>query len=692
MGPHDPSSTSDGDFSRHRIRFDPQPFGKYFLIDRIAVGGMAEIFRARSYGHAGFEKDLVIKRILAHLTENDEFVQMFIEEAKLTVQLQHPNIVQVYDFGKILENYYLAMEGPYGRDLKTVMTQVEEKKSQLPIRFAALLLHEMARGLFYAHNKRDEMGSPLEIVHRDVSPSNIHISWDGQVKLLDFGIAKASKSTFENTEQGVLKGKFEYMSPEQAQGKVVDHRSDIFSCGICMWEMVTGERLFKSDTPLLTLSRIKAGEVPLVRQENPEIPRALADIIHRSLALSPEDRYQSAEEMRKDVEAYLKPSTTAEISSELAEWVQELFMVDMEMERLRLEEARKSATLMATMEDTVELDLLLDDEEMELDEDEEEEERDTIEDEETELVAEPAQAPPGTAPPKRKSKTGLWIGLFVLLLVIGGGVAAALILPGLLAPPLTVVPDPVAVLALEISPPEASDAQVRLDGEPIWLPYDQLQPGVPHHLEVAKEGFVTHEEDFQVAAGETHTIAVTLSPGTDEPATETGEDPTEASDLEEPATAEPATVAPVEQAPAIVFRSTPSGASVSIGGQNVGRTSYRYEGGTAGQDVMARFSLDGYQDASAGGVFPSNGSITVRATLEAIPVQQAPGFLTINATPWADVYVDGKAVGQTPIGSLEVTPGTHTVRLVCPPLEAEKTTTVTVGSGETKPVSADLEE
>ena len=691
MGPDDPSSTSDGDFPSRRTRSEPEPFGKYFLIDRIAVGGMAEIFRARSYGHAGFEKDLVIKRILAHLTENDEFVQMFIEEAKLTVQLQHPNIVQVYDFGKILENYYLAMEGPYGRDLKTVMARVEEKQSQLPLRFAALLLHEMARGLFYAHNKRDEMGSRLEIVHRDVSPSNIHISWDGQVKLLDFGIAKASKSTFENTEQGVLKGKFEYMSPEQAQGKVVDHRSDIFSAGICMWEMVTGGRLFKSDTPLLTLSRIKAGEVPLVRQENPEVPRALADIIHRALAYGPEDRYQSAEEMRKDVEAYLKPSTTAEITAELADWVQELFMVDMEMERLRLEEARKSATVMANMEDTVELDLLWDDdEEMELEEDEEE--RDTIDDEETELVAEPAVVPIDTVPPKPKGKMGLWIGLFVLLVIIGGGVAAALILPGLLAPPVTVVPDPVAVLAVEISPPEASDAQVRLDGEPIWLPYDQLQPGAPHHLEVAKEGFATHEEDFQVAAGETRTIAVTLQPDTVEPVTEGEQSLTDTSDRGESATAEPPTQAPVEQAPAIVFRSTPSGASVSIGGRNVGRTAYRYEGGTAGENVVAEFSLDGYRDAAAGGVFPSSGSITVRATLDAIPVQQPPGFLTINATPWADVFVDGKAVGQTPIGSLEVEPGTHTVRLVCPPLEAEKTTTVTVGSGETKPVSVDLEE
>jgi len=152
------------------------------------------------------------------------------------------------------------------------------------------------------------------------------------------------------------------------------------------------------------------------------------------------------------------------------------------------------------------------------------------------------------------------------------------------------------------------------------------------------------------------------------------------------------TEAPVEQAPAIVFRSTPSGATVVIGGQNVGRTTLRYEGGTAGQDVTATLSRDGYQDTTVSGVFPSSGSITLRGTLAANPVEQEPAYLTINATPWADVYVDGAAVGQTPIGSLEVEPGTHTVRLVCPPLEAEQTKTVTVGPGERKPVSADLEE
>jgi len=254
---------------------------------------------------------------------------------------------------------------------------------------------------------------------------------------------------------------------------------------------------------------------------------------------------------------------------------------------------------------------------------------------------------------------------------------------------VVMVPDPVTVLALEISPPEAGDAQVRLDGEPIWLPYDQLQPDVPHHLEVVKEGFVTHEEDFRVAAGETHTIAVELLLDTGEQATE--EAPTE---TVEPATGavESPTETPVEQAPAIVFRSTPSGAAVVIGGQTVGRTAHRYEGGSPGETVMAKFSLNGYRDASASGVFPTSGSITVRAALEAIPVAQEPAYLTINATPWADVYVDGQAVGQTPIGTLEVEPGTHTIRLVCPPLEAEQTKTVTVGPGERKPVSADLDE
>ena len=689
MEPTDRST--DAGSSIRRAQFEPEPFGKYFLLDRIAVGGMAEIFRARTYGEGGFEKELVIKRILSHLNENEEFVQMFIEEAKLTVLLQHPAIVQVYDFGKIRDHYYLAMEGPYGRDLKTIMTQLWEER-QLPLEFGALIAHEIARGLAYAHGKRDEMGSPLEIVHRDVSPSNVFVSWDGQVKLLDFGIAKASKSTFENTEEGVLKGKFEYMSPEQAQGKIVDHRSDVFSAGICLWEMATGKRLFKSDTPILTLTRIRAGEVPLVRQENPDVPKPLADIIHRALAYHPGDRYQSADEMRRDLEHFLQPSTTHEASSRLAEWMHNLFAVELELEQSRLEQARKAAGVLAAMEDTLELDLILD-----------EEEEETIDDK-VEIGPTDVSDHPEPPPPLRKSRSVLWIALAAVAAVLIGGVTAALVLPALLAPtPEQVLP---GSLDVEIVPPEAADAQVFLDGAPIQVPFEGLEPGVDHSLAVIKEGFQTHEESFSVQPGGRHQAHAKMRPvgdGTveepvtgEEPATATepatGEEPATAT---EPATPEPPTPDPTpaeERPPAIVWQSSPSGAWVVIDGNTRGRAPYRQEDAAPGETVQAKFKLDGYADARASGVVPTAGSTTVRASLKRLPEPKESAYLTVNATPWADVYVDGTHVGQTPIGNLEVEAGTHTIRLVCPPLEAEVTRTVTLAPGEKKPVSADLEE
>src|SRR6185503_18485338 len=192
--------------------FAPEAFGKYYLVDKIAVGGMAEIFKAKSFSHGGFEKLLVIKRILGHLSDNLEFIEMFIDEAKISVTLQHPNIVQIYDFGKLRDNYFIAMECVEGRDVKGLLRKLAERRKLLPIEFAVYIAHEMCKGLDYAHKKADGQGKCLGIVHRDISPSNILVSYSGEVKVADFGIARAENSLHE-TRAGVLKGKFEYMSP-----------------------------------------------------------------------------------------------------------------------------------------------------------------------------------------------------------------------------------------------------------------------------------------------------------------------------------------------------------------------------------------------------------------------------------------------------------------------------------------------
>jgi len=686
---------TNGGPTRRKGQFEPEPFGKYFLLDRVAIGGMAEIFRARTYGHGGFEKELVIKRILQHLTDDSEFVTMFIEEAKLTVQLQHPNIVQVYDFGKIRENYFLAMEGVYGKDLKTISQKVADKRQQLPLQFAAYMAHEAAKGLYYAHNKKDEKGLDINIVHRDISPTNVIVGFDGQVKLLDFGIAKAESSAIRDTE-GVLKGKFEYMSPEQAQGKIVDHRSDIFSLGICLWEMITARRLFKSEKKLETLERIRNCDIPQVRVVNPEVPVSLEHIVNKALGKEPRERYQDAEQMRHELEEYLKPAGINELTLDVQDWMQDLFILEMEQERLRLEAAREQAAALASMEDNLDLDAGLeydDDDDLGLDFDSEDD-LDTIEseDDEDDVVSQPAAAPTTTAPPveepKRKIPGLLWVGL-VLFIVggLGGGVALiAVMTAGETPEPVTDTDTDVGpqfgILDLKIEPAEAADgATILLNQQTIEVPFNELKPDTDYKLVVKKEGFVSFEDAFKVAAGERYRMKAQLQPVKDEPVTGTVEAPTP----KEPTT-------PREEKPAIIWRSTPSGASVSVDGRTIGTTPYRWQSGSAGRSYQATMSKDGYEDGSTSATFPGSGSVTAKATLAKLPDKTSPGYLTINARPWAEVYVDGVKVGNTPIGRHEVTPGSHTVRLVCPPLDAERTISVTVGAGETKPVSADLEE
>src|SRR5688500_4889626 len=267
--------------------FTPEAFGKYFLVDKIATGGMAEIFKAKTYSHGGFENLLVIKRILPHIGENSDFIEMFIDEAKVSVALQQPNIVRIYDFGKILENYFIAMECVDGKDIRNVLRELARRKEFLPPKFCAYVAFEVCKGLHYAHTKTDLQGNPYGIVHRDISPSNILISYEGEVKIADFGIAKAESNAYQ-TRDGMLKGKFEYMSPEQAQGKEIDHRSDIFSLGIILYEMMTGRRLFKTDSEIATLKKIREGEIDAPSKLKPDIPPALEAICMRALERDPD--------------------------------------------------------------------------------------------------------------------------------------------------------------------------------------------------------------------------------------------------------------------------------------------------------------------------------------------------------------------------------------------------------------------
>jgi tRNA A-37 threonylcarbamoyl transferase component Bud32 len=304
--------------------FSPTMFGKYFLHERLAVGGMAEIFKAKMYGIDGFEKNMVVKQILPQYSRHKDFIQMFIDEAKITVSLSHGNIVPVFELGETDGIYYIAMEQIDGKSLGEVMDAGLDLDDRLSIPHALFVCNEMLSGLDYAHRKTDEKGAPLGIVHRDISPQNILISFEGEVKIVDFGIARAATKVHE-TRAGVIKGKFGYMSPEQALGHDVDNRSDVFAAGILFYEMLTLERLFQGATDGLTLDRVKRADVPTPSRFNPKLPPQLDAIVFKALARKPEDRYQTAGEMRLAASRFLYAQDVEASSQTLSIYLKGLF-------------------------------------------------------------------------------------------------------------------------------------------------------------------------------------------------------------------------------------------------------------------------------------------------------------------------------------------------------------------------------
>jgi hypothetical protein len=273
-----------------------EQYGRYGLLRRLAVGGMAEIFLAALHGDAGFEKRVVLKRILPHLGEDTTFVRMFIDEAMVASKLSHPNIIQVYDFGHAAGSYYMAMELVDGIDLHQLLQRAQARQRPLTVAEVAAIGERIARGLAYTHNLTDEQGEPQAIVHRDVSPHNVMLSTLGEVKVMDFGIAKAAaRATMTLT--GTIKGKLAYMSPEQARGESATKWSDQFALGIVLWELLCGRKLFHADTEVTLIQKVSACDVPLLGQVRPDVPDELCAIIHRALHPQAAHRYSDLSEL-----------------------------------------------------------------------------------------------------------------------------------------------------------------------------------------------------------------------------------------------------------------------------------------------------------------------------------------------------------------------------------------------------------
>jgi serine/threonine-protein kinase len=277
---------------------------RYRVVEKLESGGMAEVFRAESEGLQGFRKQVAIKRVLPHLSSKKKFIQMFLDEARLSAQLSHSNCVQVFDIGVGDNAYFIVMEFVDGANLKSVIESLKKQGKSFPIEAAVFIMHEICKGLSYAHEMTDPQGEALHIVHRDISPPNILLTKYGEIKIVDFGLAKAN-SQLEKSEPGIIKGKFSYLSPEAAMGQEVDARTDVFAVGIMLWEILAQQRLFLGDTDFQTVKKVQAAQVPPVTQFNKGVSPELDRIITKALARDPATRYQSARDLGIELARFL---------------------------------------------------------------------------------------------------------------------------------------------------------------------------------------------------------------------------------------------------------------------------------------------------------------------------------------------------------------------------------------------------
>ena len=609
----------------------PQPFGKYVLLERISVGGMAEVFKAKSFGQLGFTRFVAIKRILPHLAEDQRFVDMFITEAKMAVQLTHTSIAQIIELGREGDDHYIAMEYIGGRDLLSLHHHFRKTRRQMPVELVAYIGARVAEGLSYAHRKRDPDGEPLGIVHRDVSPQNVLVSWGGEVKLIDFGIAKARVRSYQATQAGVLKGKFGYMSPEQIGGKELDHRSDIFALGTVLHELLTRKRLFHGENDFLTLELVRAAEVPLPSERNPEVPPELDAILMRALTKEPDDRYSDASELAEALARFLHAKGVPMSSKPLARWMRTEFASDIAAEAQREANYAKvvltsdGRVLEADTEDDEEPTALWDpvfDDSMPGVDDGVTGPLDQLPDDwsaqatptpapkpEPAVTPRPnpfAAAPTGQAPaPPSRRRREIIVGAVVLPLAVVGGVVAHR---------LTRARAGGAGLVLRVDPPEG--ARAYLDDKPVsgTNPFvlRDVAPGA-YEVRVERPGYTPWLRTVVLDDGQMRELDVQLA-----------------------------------RPPAVPARlrlvTVPADAKVSIGGRAVSPGDRaNHLDVPAGRPLAITAVRDGYLEATRTVTLSAGQSVT--ETIELVPT---PGSLFIDARPPGDVFLDDRKVGRTP--------------------------------------------
>ncbi len=356
-------STAADEEAQHGM---PKRYGKYTLLRKLAQGGMAELFLAIQRSVAGFEKLIVIKRILPAVSQDTAFIEMLLHEARVAATLSHPNVCQTFDVGHVDGSYFIAMEHVHGEDLRSIVRQMKKRDvAEFPAEHAIAIVLGMCAGLAYAHGHHDMNGQPLHIVHRDISPQNVVVTFAGDVKIVDFGIAKSGKKYTEITKSGKLKGKVPYMSPEQARGDAVDHRTDIFATGVMLFELTTGKRLFKGASEFETLKLICDEEYPLPSQVRPDYPKDLESIVMRALAKDKDERYPTARAMQRDLEEFVRRHRVPVSNSALHGFMQDLFHDKLAAQKEALSQGKQLADIIDSqhsqlrgVESTHELDAL----------------------------------------------------------------------------------------------------------------------------------------------------------------------------------------------------------------------------------------------------------------------------------------------------------------------------------------------
>ena len=715
-------------------------FGKFQLLKKIATGGMAEIHIAKQRGMEGFEKIVVIKMILPHLATNADFVNMFLDEARIAARLTHPNIVQIYDLGRAAGTYFIAMEYVQGENLRSISKVARKGGAPVPLEHTVKIASQACEGLHYAHMKTDTSGNPLNIVHRDVSPQNILVSFEGVVKLVDFGIAKAA-TQYAETKAGILKGKYSYMSPEQCKGKHIDNRSDVFSMGIVLWELATGVRLFKKSSELMILKEITEGKVTPPREVNRQIPAELEAIILKALEKHPDNRFQDGLQMHLALEEFMKNRGLTSSTVHLSAFMRELFKEKLDSLR-KIEEAQASGdSLESFLFDDINLEG-----EMYVP-------GTGVTPSQASPISTPSQplypkpttgvsrlSPAPAAPATTRSRNVLLGALLVVLLGVLGtlgyliysqatkpeppkvdaGVPVAL---GKGAIHVTSTPTGAKVMVdgnergqtpcdvgdldlgtfytLQVQEPahrpwttqfkledtkEVRRFHARLERKQTavagtgWVELTTVPPGARVTMDGKPVAGTTPLVIPKVSANRSHTLRASLEGRQDWSKTFKLQ-PNQHLKLEGEL---PEKKAPDPRAKPAVYtlRSKPRGAKFYLDGKPVSSRKLRL---APGGSHLLTARLSGYKEYSER-LNPSKGErrrITARLDKKtAEVVRGGKARLSIDCTPWAAVYIDGKHIGTTPVAGYEITAGPHTLRLVNNQLHSSKTVKITAKPGE----------